>query len=433
MDNFLLSLIKLQQEEKVELLKRSYRKRALVENKLIPQLDTDIIKAISGPRRAGKSMFAINCLVASKKSKDFIYINFDNRELLNIDLNTSQLIECLKQFKSKYIFLDEIQNLEGFELLVSTLQRHGYKLVISGSNSNLLSQELSTHLTGRYIQFEVFTFSLRELPHYHVDKANIEGLYPEVAINKLDYKLYLKELFNAIIYKDIVQRYKLRKSEDLMATAEYLISNIGTLQSFQSIAKKINIPSLSSVSKYLNYLNSVYLIFPVRKFSFKSSEILKNPCKYYCIDNGLINTISTSFSKNQGRLLENQVYLELLKASVDEKNIYYFVGRKKQLEIDFLVKKNNEILAIQVCTSLVDEKTRERELRAFKELESEFAGKQIAQKIIITNKEENFVTSEELSDVTHLSLVQFVRFIRDQWLHQPKDPNPSKKGTTLIG
>jgi uncharacterized protein len=396
------------QNEKNTLLKKPFRERALeVDSSIL--LESTLIKVVTGPRRSGKSTYALHFLAKAVGRDSFIYMNFDTRELMLQEIDTVTFLNTLKKFGVKYLFLDEVQNLPQFELLLNTLQRNGYKILVSGSNANLLGQELATHLTGRYIQYEMYPFSLHELPRYTLKNAEERGLFPEVALSKISTSLYYRDLFNSVVLKDIVTRYKLRKSQDLYAVAEYIFSNVATHQSFGAIAKKLNISSLSTVSKYLSYLTATYLLLPIRKFSFKRSESLKNPFKYYAIDTGLLQVVTgQNHSQNSGKILENQVLLEIIKAGVPLSSVHYFVSTKNKTEVDFVVALPSRIFfAVQVCVSLVDDKTREREIRALAHVEDELSprcsGKM--KKFIVTKEDEKY----DFPEVRVLSIFAFVR------------------------
>ena len=246
--------------QKRELEKRFNEKYISRESK-IKGLESDLIKIIMGPRRAGKSFFSIHYL----RNSNFGYINFDDEKLINLN-NYDELISAINLVYNnpKILLFDEIQNLENWELFVNRLQRQGYNLIITGSNSKLLSKELATHLTGRHFQIYIFPFSFKEyikLDNKELTTLEIKekltnflivGGYPEPYIKNLDYVEYLRTLFNSIIYKDIIKRYSIRATNEIDDLALFLLSNITKEYSYLSLTKNIKIKSSHTVKKYIN-------------------------------------------------------------------------------------------------------------------------------------------------------------------------------------
>jgi len=335
----------------------------------LPELGKSIIKVISGPRRAGKSFFAIH------KLGNFGYINFDDEDIVEVE-NYDEILEVLKQLyqNPRILFLDEIQNLKNWELFVNRLQRQGYDLIISGSNANLLSRELSTHLTGRHLNVIVFPFSFKEYLRYYSEEFTtaekksrlIEyvryGGYPEPLVKDLNYKEYLKTLFDSILFKDIVRRYNPRYSKALEGLTNFLISNFSNQISYRNIMEFTDIGSIHTVEKYIGYLEEAFLFFEVKRFSFKVKEQERANKKIYVIDNGIINAKSFEFSRNIGRLYENIVAVELKKRQMrGELEFFYY---KKDYEVDFVIKKEHKLKTlIQVCYNLDLMNTKGREIR----------------------------------------------------------------------
>jgi hypothetical protein len=354
-----------QKRELTETLNKKYIKREID----LLELNKPIIKVITGPRRAGKSFFSIHEL------SNFGYVNFDDEDILEIT-NYDEILVALRDLYNDptVLFLDEIQNLPKWELFVNRLQRQGYNLVISGSNANLLSRELATHLTGRYINMIIFPFSFNEYLSYFRNKfTSVEkksklieylrnGGYPEPLVKDLNYKDYLKTLFDSILFKDIVKRYNPKYSKGLEGIANFLISNFSNLVSYGNVTKFTDIGSVHTVKKYIGYLEEAFLVFELKRFSFKVKEQEKANKKVYIIDNGLINAKSFNFSKNIGRLYENLVAIELKKRELMGKQEFYYY--KKDYEVDFVIKKGRNIeQLIQVCYNIDDIKVKEREIR----------------------------------------------------------------------
>ena len=283
----------------------------------------------------------------------------------------------------KLLLLDEIQNVNGWELWVNSLQRRGYNLVITGSNAKLLSKELATHLTGRYLEFENYPFNFREfLKCENFDVEDIEyskekqgelknllrkylevGGFPEYILKNLD-KSYLETLFRSIIYADIVKRWNVKYPTKIEDLARYLISIHSKEYTATKLRNILGFRSTLTVEKYVKYLEEAYLIFSLERFSFKPKEFLKAPRKIYAVDLGLANTISTRVIKDIGKLMENLVFLELkIRGLKENRQIFYFKINDK--EVDFIIKEGLEIKQlIQVTYANSKDEIEKREIRA---------------------------------------------------------------------
>lgn len=340
------------------------------------KLNNDLIKVIIGPRRAGKSFFAIHFL--NKKGK-FGYVNFDDEKLIEVE-NYDEIITAINSVydNPKFILFDEIQNLPKWELFANRLQRQGYNLVITGSNSNLLSKELATHLTGRHLLTNIFPFSFKEylkLDNKELITSEIKekmsqyllnGGYPEILSKKVELKEYLSNLFNSIIYKDIIKRYKIRNPKQIEDLALYLISNIANEYSYNSLTKIGKIKSSHTTEKYLNYLEESFILFSLSRFSYKVKEQLSSNKKIYCIDNGFIQAKAFKLSLDMGRLYENMVACKLKKEEVEGKLGFYYWKNQQQEEVDFVIKEGTKVKQlIQVCFFNINNlETKNREIRA---------------------------------------------------------------------
>ncbi|MBI4980446.1 ATP-binding protein [Candidatus Woesearchaeota archaeon] len=359
----------LQQKRELEArLKEDYVER---EGNL--KLNQPLIKVIIGPRRAGKSFFALHFL-----KNNFGYVNFDDERLATLT-NYDELITTLNSLYShpKEVLFDEIQNLGKWELFVNRLQRQGFNLILTGSNSHLLSQELATHLTGRHLLILIFPFSFKE--YLRLEKKEhtsteireklsqylIDGGYPEPCVKNLDRREYISSLFNAIVYKDIVKRYKIRNSSEIENLAFYLISNVAQEYSYRSLTKNCGIKSSHTIEKYMGYLEEAFVFFTLNKFAYKVREQLSSNKKIYCIDNSFIQAKAFQVRPDWGKLYENLVAIELKKGELQNHfQIYYW---KNQLgeEVDFVVKEGAKVTQlIQVCFNLQNLETRNREIRA---------------------------------------------------------------------
>lgn len=339
------------------------------------KFENDLIKVIIGPRRAGKSFLAVHIL---NKLGSFGYINFDDEKLLETE-DYDSLINAVNSIyeNPEYLLFDEIQNLEKWELFVNRLQRQGYNLVITGSNSKLLSKELASHLTGRYLLKNVFPFSFKEFLDVGGKEltANeikeklmtylIYGGYPEPLIKNIDYKDYLSTLFDSIIYKDIVKRYRIRSIQAIEGLAMYLVSNIAGEFSYNTLTRITKTRSVHTVEKYLNHLEEAFIFFRINRFSHKVKERIYSNKKIYCIDNGLIHAKAFKFSPDIGKLYENIVAIELKKLEMNGLANIYFWRSDKQEEVDFVVKQGLKVeRLIQVCYDAGEIKTKEREVKA---------------------------------------------------------------------
>lgn len=375
--------------EKERFLSEKYisREKLLLAKKY---LDHNLIKVITGPRRSGKSVFSVLLL----KNKNFAYLNFDDNNLLKIN-NSDEIIKGISQVypENKFILFDEIQNLEKWEIFVNKLQRRGHNLILTGSNAKLLSRELATVLTGRYISIEIFPFSFKEFlkaKDFKIEKEYMKlpqkqgeilnnlhehiknGGFPEIVVKGIDSRLYLETLFDAILFKDVVKRYNVRFSQKIYELALYLITNFCCEFSFTKIKNILGFRSTNTVQNYLKYLEEAYLFFPLTRFSLKMKEQLKAPKKIYLVDNGLILAKSFQFSQNIGRLMENLVFIQLLRKGYKiNQNLFYYRTRNGR-EIDFLLRKGNKIhRLIQVCFDIEELNVKKRELKALIEANEE--------------------------------------------------------------
>jgi len=340
------------------------------------------IFAVLGVRRCGKSVFSHLLL----SDREYGYINFDDEALYGI--KAKDLTTVLKSFYGlyggdlEYIILDEAQNVEGWELFANKLRRTK-KVIITGSNSKLLSGELSTHLTGRHIDFTLFPFSFREfLTHKNVSLEELkEHEYSTDASAMADrmledyvanggfpesYKFgedILKSVFGDIVAKDVVRRHRIRNIGAVEALAKYLVSNSSNEITYNKLKNIFDIKKVSTIKNYVGYLRGAYLILILERFSFKLKQQIISPKKVYCVDTGIINAISFKPTRQLGSLIECLVAVELQRQRAD-KEVYYYKDHQ-QREIDFVIKKGPSVEElIQVCYDVEDLSTKERELKA---------------------------------------------------------------------
>lgn len=321
---------------------------------------TSHIVVLTGIRRCGKSTYMQQLIV--KHYQNIGFFNFEDPRIFGFSVEDfSKLSEVMGNDKEAYFF-DEIQNIIGWEVFVRQLHDRGKKVFITGSNANLLSKELGTRLTGRYLSYEIFPFSYQEYLVYFKNNDSDDtflkyiqlGGFPEYLKDKLDE--IVQTLLKDIVYKDIAIRYGVKNSHILMQIALYLISNVGKEVSINNIKNAFSVGSTSSVSDYLHWFAETYLFFFVPRFSWSQKSMVRNPKKVYTIDTGFAHKNSLSFTSDYGRLLENFVYIQLRKRNLE---VYYF---KEKRECDFVVFQNAAFLyAIQVCTVLHDD-NRQREI-----------------------------------------------------------------------
>ncbi len=386
-----------QRAERDELLARPYQRRDTKYN-VEELLANPLIKLITGPRRVGKSVFALLLL----QGKNFAYLNFDDNQLIenwDEDLVMKMLDEVYPEYD--FLLLDEIQNLPDWDLWVNKLYRRGKNLIITGSNAKMLSSEMATVLTGRYLQIEMLPFSLEETMRWKKINPEIEeqrmqfdiladdylrnGGYPETIQARNITKSYLSTLFDSILLKDVAKRHKVRNTTDLYNLATYLLSNFCNPISANDLAVDLGLSSVTTTKKFCDYLAEPYLFFYLPRFNNKMKLMKKAPSKVYVVDNGFVQSTAFNLSENLGRLLENQVFVELLRRGyVPGKTLFYYRSRNDK-EIDFVTRQGSKVeQLIQVCYDMTSEKTRKRELDALVEASEELHCDNL---LVITNSQ----------------------------------------------
>jgi hypothetical protein len=357
--------------------------------------DQRLIKVITGIRRCGKSTlleaFKNELLNDGVAPENIVFLNFEERENLHLtDWTTlyDEIIEKVKPNENYYIFLDEVQLIIDFEKLVNGLfTKKNIDLYVTGSNAYLLSSELATLLTGRYIALNLQTYSFKEYTSAFKEEKNTDKLFrkfinessfPEaVTLSKKDVNLvndYLQSIYDTVIIKDIAQRHNLRNVNNLHRIVSFLFDSIGSYVSPTNIAAQLNKNSQKKIShntiiKYLDFLTQSYILYVAPRFDIKGKELLSTNEKYYVVDLGLKNiTTSNKHEADLGRKLENIVYFELLRRGGK-----VYVGKHNDREIDFVVQKaNNEREYYQVAYTVNDEKTFNREISAFDRIKDNY-------------------------------------------------------------
>jgi len=367
-------------------------------------VEDDSVVVISGIRRCGKSTL-LQAIRAKNKEQDY-YINFDDDRLIQFKVDDFQML--LELFGERYgkqttFYFDEIQNISGWERFLRRLHDYGDKVYITGSNASMLSKELGTHLTGRYQQVELYPFSFLEylalnqiepssLDRFNTDdKALLKASFNDYfklggfpAFLKSKHPEYLKSLYESVLYRDVMVRNGITNEQELLELMFFVTSNTSKLISYNSLAKVIGVKNATTVKQYLGFLQDAYMLSLVSKYDTSLKKQLHNPKKVYGIDLGLMRQLSFQHSENQGRLLENLVFLELKRQS---KTVYYHHHKG---ECDFVIKEKNSITeVIQVCWSLYDAKTKQREINGLLEAMSAY---QLKEGLILTEDESDQLT-----------------------------------------
>lgn len=345
-------------------------------------LKSKLAQVVIGVRRSGKSTLCFNAL--RKAGVHYAYANFDDERLEELETkDLDNVLQTLYKIYGKfdYLFLDEIQNIDGWPLFVNRLLRQKIHILITGSNAKLLSTELATHLTGRHHKIELFPFSfkdwclIKELDYNRLTTKNKgllskayeeyfrQGGFPELISGEENPKEYISTLIDNIISQDIKKRYKIRNIDALKRLTHHILNEAPTLIVKDALQNIIGIKSERTLSNYLMYLNQTYLISTISKYSSRSRERSRNE-KSYAIDVAFMDKRENAFSgENLGWRLETIVYLELLRRKAGTENdIYYYQGRSA--ETDFVVCDGNKTLAVyQVSYDISNEKTRKREIK----------------------------------------------------------------------
>lgn len=365
-----------------------YRKQYM--DKLISLKDKNIIKVLTGIRRCGKStilnQFKNYLIENGIKNENIISINFEdnnNNNLLDGEILHKYIMEHTDSNTKNYIFLDEIQNVVGFEKCIDSLLLREYlDIYITGSNSYMLSSELATFLTGRYIQIHVLPLSFQEYLSYYGETDELKkyndyityGGFPYlINIDNNNEKLeYLDSVYNTVLVKDVVSRKKINDILILESLCRFLFDNIGSYISTKKISDTLasygRKNSVHTIEEYLNALVESYILYKVNRYDIKGKQLLKTQEKYYLSDIGLRTyLLGKSFDKNLGHILENIIFLELKR-----RGYKIYIGKNDLTEVDFVVETNDELVYIQVALSVRDEGTLERELRPLESINDHF-------------------------------------------------------------
>lgn len=399
------TIIQNQRKERDELSGRPYlMRKSNTDTSLL--LANPMIKLITGPRRVGKSTYALLML----QGKNFAYLNFDDNLLLSNwdeELVMRTLDEVYPDYE--YLLLDEVQNLKDWDVWVSKLYRRGKNLIITGSNAKMLSSEMATVLTGRYLQVEMLPFSLAETMEWkgignngndtqHAEATVIaddylrNGGYPETIDMRSITRSYLSTLFDSIIWKDVAKRHNIRNITDLNDLALYLLSNFCNPLSANDIAQELTMSSVTTTRKFMDYLHEPYLFYYLPRFNNKLKLMKKAATKVYVIDNGFVTSKAFNISENLGRLLENEVFVELLRQGFQTESSLFYYRSRNDREVDFVTRHGAHIhQLIQVCYDMSSPKTEKREVTSLIECGEELKCDNL---IIVTNNDDREINKD---------------------------------------
>lgn len=359
-----------------EYMKTIVRKNYL--NRIIELKDTPDIKIITGIRRSGKSKLMQAYI-------EYLKTNYDNINIIFIDFMDLEFEE-IKEYhalhsyveqhyvagKMNYLFVDEVQMCPKFELAINSLYSKGkYDIYVTGSNAFLLSADLATLFTGRYIEIHVFPFSFQEYCEYYSDVSDKDKLFDEYSFkgglagsylypNDRDRVTYIKEVYETIVTRDLVQKYALPDTTVLQRLSEFLMDNISNLTSPNKVSQLLNANNVSTthvtVRKYIKYLCNAFVFYDIKRYDIRGKRYLESSEKFYLCDTGIRYAILGSRNMDYGRVYENMVCIELLRRGYD-----VYVGKLYQKEIDFVAQRGSEKIYIQVSDNISAQETFERE------------------------------------------------------------------------
>jgi len=386
--------------------------------KIKPYIGKQIIKVLVGARRVGKTVI-LHQLSEYVKKKDLraniILINKEDYEFKDIKNNEdlySYVNSNLKEKKNNYIFVDEVQEIEKFELALRQLLVKGHDIYCTGSNARMLSGDLATHLSGRYIEFKITSLSYPEFRQFHSLSNTTENLLKYIRYGGLPYLVnvnfddevvygYLRSVFNTIVLKDVVARYSIRDIDFLERLIEYLSDNLGSYVSSKKItdflkSQRIGL-SVNTVLNYLKYLSNAFFIQKVQRYDILGKKRFEINDKYYFSDLGLKHSIIPYKTNDIGKVFENMVYNHLI-----SRGYTVYVGKLQNMEIDFVAQKGDETKYIQVAYLLPDEKVREREFGNLLKIKDNY------EKILVSADE---YISGNYKGIKHIHILDYLNHI----------------------
>ena len=375
-------MVQFQNYKKFKLLKVGEYMKTIVRknylNRIIELKDTPDIKIITGIRRSGKSKLMQAYI-------EYLKTNYDNINIIFIDFMDLEFEE-IKEYhalhsyveqhyvagKMNYLFVDEVQMCPKFELAINSLYSKGkYDIYVTGSNAFLLSADLATLFTGRYIEIHVFPFSFQEYCEYYSDVSDKDRLFDEYSFkgglagsylypNDRDRVTYIKEVYETIVTRDLVQKYALPDTTVLQRLSEFLMDNISNLTSPNKVSQLLTANNVSTshvtVRKYIKYLCNAFVFYDIKRYDIRGKKYLESSEKFYLCDTGILYAILGSRNMDYGRVYENMVCIELLRRGYD-----VYVGKLYQKEIDFVAQRGSEKIYIQVSDNISAQETFERE------------------------------------------------------------------------
>lgn len=375
-------VVQFQNYKKIKLLKVGEYMKTIVRknylNRIIELKDTPDIKIITGIRRSGKSKLMQSYI-------EYLKTNYDNINIIFIDFMDLEFEE-IKEYhalhsyveqhyvagKMNYLFVDEVQMCPKFELAINSLYSKGkYDIYVTGSNAFLLSADLATLFTGRYIEIHVFPFSFQEYCEYYSDVSDKDKLFDEYSFkgglagsylypNDRDRVTYIKEVYETIVTRDLVQKYALPDTTVLQRLSEFLMDNISNLTSPNKVSQLLTANNVSTshvtVRKYIKYLCNAFVFYDIKRYDIRGKKYLESSEKFYLCDTGIRYAILGSRNMDYGRVYENMVCIELLRRGYD-----VYVGKLYQKEIDFVAQRGSEKIYIRVSDNISAQETFERE------------------------------------------------------------------------
>ena len=388
-----------QKNKKIYFLKvSSYMKtitRTKYLNRIIELNQTPDIKIITGIRRSGKSKLMqayIEYLKNHYENINIIFIDFMDliyEEIREYHALHAYVEEHFQEEKANYLFVDEVQMCPKFELAINSLYSKGkYDIYITGSNAFLLSADLATLFTGRYIEIHVFPFSFQEYCQYYDEAGDMEKLFDEYSIKgglagsyvyktEKDRINYIKEVYETVVTRDLVQKYSLPDTMVLQRLSEFLMDNISNLTSPNKVSQLLTanqtITNHVTVGRYIKYLCSAFVFYDIKRYDIRGKKYLESSEKFYLCDTGIRYAILGSRNMDYGRVYEDMVCMELLRRGYD-----VYVGKLYQKEIDFVAQRGSEKIYIQVSDNISDQKTLERECLPLLQIRDAYPKKIIA-------------------------------------------------------
>jgi predicted AAA+ superfamily ATPase len=394
------------------------KNRELYINQLMEWKEKKIIKVITGMRRTGKStilnLFRENLINMGVSAENTIQINFEDlkhEELQDYKILYDYILEKIKNNYTYYIFLDEIQLVPQFEKAINGLfLNDNLDIYLTGSNANLLSSEIATLLTGRYIEIKMYPLSYKEYSNFtNSNKSDDQTFMNYLKFGGMPYTTelhlqqkntydYLKGIFDTVVVKDIVIRNKLKDVQTLYSVINFLFDNIGNSTSINKISNTLSSNGKKTnpvtIDNYVRYLIDSYIIYQIKRYDIKGKEFLKTQGKYYIADIGLRNAVLGLRNIDQGFILENLVFLELKRRGYE-----VAIGKIGDLEVDFIATNDTEKMYIQVAHTIMSDSTLNRELKSLKRINDNYP------KLLITQDK---VLNEDFQGIKHINVIDFL-------------------------